>query len=300
MNLRAIDLNLLVALDALLDEVHVSRAAYRLNLSQPAASNALQRCRDLFGDQLLERGRGTMRRTPRAEALRGQLKSLLAEVHDLIDPPAVALSDLTQIVRITVADDPTAIFAPPLIAALRKIAPGISIIFQPWRGAESAALSLLNGEADIAISVFPRDIEGLQRIKLMEETYGVAMRRGHPAAEQFDLDAWLNWPHIVVSGQGEMQSPLDDQLSAIGQSRKVGVVLPSFQLVFPLLIESDHVAMVPRRSFMRYNHPGLVCFEPPTPVDGFPLHLAYHTRQSNDPGLQYVISEIRKIFVLLG
>ncbi|WP_201273047.1 helix-turn-helix domain-containing protein [Sinorhizobium meliloti] len=70
MNLRSLDLNLLVVLDALLDEAHVSRAADRLGLSQPAASAALQRCRHLFRDELLERGRGTMRLTSRAEALR--------------------------------------------------------------------------------------------------------------------------------------------------------------------------------------------------------------------------------------
>ncbi|WP_328700184.1 LysR family transcriptional regulator [Brucella tritici] len=91
MNLRSLDLNLLVILDALLDEAHVSRAADRLNLTQPAVSNALQRCRVLFNDQLLERGRGTMRRTPKAEALRAPLKTLLAGVLDLVDPPEVPL-----------------------------------------------------------------------------------------------------------------------------------------------------------------------------------------------------------------
>jgi DNA-binding transcriptional LysR family regulator len=70
MNFRGLDLSLLVILDALMDEAHVSRAADRLNLSQPAASSALQRCRHLFRDDLLGRGRGTMRLTPRAEALR--------------------------------------------------------------------------------------------------------------------------------------------------------------------------------------------------------------------------------------
>jgi len=83
MNLRSIDLNLLVVLDALLDEAHVGRAANRVGLSQPAASAALQRCRELFGDELLERGRGTMRRTVRAESLRGPLKSLERTPHGL-------------------------------------------------------------------------------------------------------------------------------------------------------------------------------------------------------------------------
>lgn len=296
MNLRSIDLNLLVILDALLDEAHVSRAALRLNLSQPAVSSALQRCRDLFGDQLLERGRGTMRRTPRAEALRGPLKCLLAEVHDLLDPPEIALSDLQQIIRITTADDPTFLIAAPLLAALQETAPGITVIFQPWNGGEAAGRDLLNGDADIAISVFPSQIEGLEQITLLHETYVVVMRRGHPAADNFDLGAWLNWPHIVMSGRGDMRSPLDAQLTAMGRSRRVGVVVPSFEIVPSLLVGTDHIAMVPRHGFERRKHPELVNFAPPIDVDGFPLHMAWHTRQANDRGVQHVISVIRAVF----
>src|ERR1700756_5383646 len=102
MNLRSFDLNLLVVLDALLDEAHVSRAADRLSLSQPATSAALQRCRHLFGDELLQRGRGTMTRTPKAEALRAPLKSLLTGVVELIDPTDVPLAEIRQTLRITI------------------------------------------------------------------------------------------------------------------------------------------------------------------------------------------------------
>ena len=296
MNLRSIDLNLLVVLDALLDEAHVSRAAHRLNLSQPAMSSALQRCRDLFGDMLLLRGRGIMYRTPRAEALRGPIKDLLAEVQDLVDPPEIPLRDLSQTIRITTADDPTFIIAGPLLAALQNTAPGMSVIFQPWNGTDAATRDLLNGDTDIAVSDFPTDVEGLEQVMLLDVTYVVAMRCDHPAAKRFDLTAWLDWPHIVMSGRGEMQSPLDAQLNAMGRTRHVGAVVPSFQLIPSLLITTNLIAMVPKRSFELHGHPDLVSFEPPIAIDGFPLHLAWHARRSNDRGVRHVIAEISAIF----
>lgn len=296
MNLRSIDLNLLVVLDALLDEAHVSRAAYRLNLSQPAVSNALQRCRDLFDDSLLERGRGVMRRTARAEALRGPLKSILSELNDLIDPPEIPLQALRQTVRLTMADDPTFLIAGPLLTALQFTAPGVTLIFQPWNGSSAAARDLLSGETDIAVSVFANQIEGIEQLTLFDETYVVAMRRDHPAAQKFDLDAWLHFPHVLMSGTGGAQSPLDAQLNALGRSRRVGAVVPSFQLVPSLLTHTDHIAMLPKHGLDLNAHPLLTSFDPPIEVSGFPLHLANHTRQSNNRGVQHVIAAIRKIF----
>lgn len=296
MNLRSIDLNLLVVLDALLDEAHVSRAAHRLNLSQPAVSNALQRCRDLFDDPLLERGRGIMYRTARAEALRGPLKSSLADLHRLVDPPEIPLIALRQTVCLTMADDPTFLIAGPLLAALQDTAPGITLIFQPWNGSDTAGQDLLSGETDIAVSVFANQIDGIEQITLLQETYVVAMRRDHPAAKQFNLDAWLDFPHVVMSGRDDIQSPLDAQLAALGRKRHVGAVVPSFQLVPSLLASTNHIAMVPKHGFDLHAHPLLVCFEPPLDVSGFDLHLASHRRQSNDHGVQHVIAEIRKVF----
>jgi DNA-binding transcriptional LysR family regulator len=296
MNLRAIDLNLLVVLDALLDEAHVSRAATRLNLSQPAVSNALQRCRDLFDDPLLERGRGVMRRTARAEALRGPLKSILADVTDLLDPPEIPLQALRQTVRLTMADDPASLIAGPLLTALQQTAPGLTLVFQPWTGSPAAAQDVLSGAADIAVSVFAQQIEGLAQITLLQETYVVAMRRDHPAAQAFDLEAWLAFPHVLVSGTGRMQSPLDAQLAALGQVRRVGAVVPSFQLVPALLAQTDHIAMLPKHGFDQNAHPQLIRFAPPIEVAGFALHLASHSRQAHNRGVQHVIAAIRRMF----
>ena len=92
MNLRSVDLNLLVLLQALLEERHVSRAARRAGLSQPAMSNALERCRRLFGDPLLERQGRDMRLTAVAEALREPLAAVLGEVGRLVEAAPTPLA----------------------------------------------------------------------------------------------------------------------------------------------------------------------------------------------------------------
>lgn len=296
MNLRSIDLNLLVILDALLDEAHVSRAAQRLNLSQPAVSSALQRCRHLFGDDLLERGRGGMLRTARGEALRAPLKSVLAGIQGLTGPKNVPLQDIERTVRIVTADLPAGIMTGPLLETLRQSAPGITVIIQPWHGSGAAVSALINGDTDLAISVFVSEPDDIMRVTLLQETYVVAMRKGHPAQGHLDLETWLAWPHVIVSGRGDQRTPVDVQLATMGLSRRVGLVVPTFQLVPDLLMRTDFLALLPSHSFAWQKDGSLVSATPPIAVDGFPLHLAWHKRQNGDQVLSHVTSTIRQIF----
>lgn len=293
MNLRSLDLNLLVVLDALLDEAHVSRAADRLAMSQPAASAALQRCRYLFRDELLERGRGTMRLTPKAEALRAPLKSLLADVIGLVDPPRPPLSDIRQTLRITMADYPAIFMIGSLLSSLQATAPGIDVTVQPWHGAEAAKEALVSGASDLALSVFPPAEDDLYRQHLLDEHYIVAMRAEHPAATKFTLEEWLAWPHIFVSGRGENRGALDAVLAERGLSRRVGVVVPAFGLVPELLRGTNMVAMLP--SHCVPSEAGLITFSPPISVPGFSLHLAWHKRRTGDVGLQHVVELLCKM-----
>ncbi len=287
MNLRSFDLNLLVVLDALLDEAHVSRAADRLGLSQPATSAALQRCRHLFGDELLQRGRGTMSRTPKAEALRAPLTSLLAGVVDLIHPSELPLAEIRQTLRLAImADYPALFIVAPLQQALQRTAPGIDLVIQPWHGTNVARAALLDGTCDLAFSVFPPSEDDLHRQEVLVEHYLIAMRAGHPAAQAFSLEAWLAYPHIIVSGRRDTRTPLDSELVARGLSRRVGLVVPTLQMVPTLLEGSDMIAMVPSRVLRNFG--GLVSFPPPIPVSGFPMHLAWHRRRAKDVALQHV------------
>ena len=295
MNLRSVDLNLLVILDALLDEAHVSRAARRLNLSQPAASAALQRCRALFGDDLLERGRGTMRRTPKADAMRAPLKSLLADMAELIDPSVVPLAEISRVVHLSMADHPAVAIVAPLQRRLAGAAPGIDVVIQPWHGSEASVRALRTGETDIAVSVFGQEAEDIVRRKLSDETYVVALRAGHPAAAGFDLESWLAWPHVVVSGHGARHGNLDEILAERGLCRRIGLVVPSFQMVPAILAQSDAIALMPSRTLSRGTLQNLLILDPPLPVPGFPLHMAWHRRQDGDPVIDLIAGLLSEV-----
>lgn len=295
MNLRSVDLNLLTVLDALLDEAHVSRAAERVGLSQPAASNALERCRHLFQDRLLERAPGGMLLTPKAQALRGPLKEILGSVSALVGTASVDLSTLRQTVRVVMADFPAIIVAQPLHQRLAQLAPSIDLVIQPWQGGEAAQESLSRGQSDLAMSVFPNLGPDFTRRLLLHEHFVVAMRPGHPAIPDFDLQRWLSYPHVLVSGQGATWGPLDEMLKGQGLSRRIGIVVPSFVMVPDLLAGSDLISLMPSRCLSMSMARTLYTVEPPIDVQGFPLHLAWHKRRDEDVAVQCVARALEEV-----
>ena len=201
MNLRGVDLNLLTVLDAVIAERHVSRAAARLGMSQPAVSNALDRCRALFGDPLIERhGRG-MRLTPRGEELQAPLAELVADIGRLVRPQEeVPLARLRRTVRLMASDALVGIVAPALGAALAREAPGIVAVFRPWRSGADAVEALRDGDAELVLGIAdPPPLRNVVATELGEQPMAVLMRQGHPAAEDLTLESWLAWPHLVVS-----------------------------------------------------------------------------------------------------
>lgn len=293
MNLRGVDLNLLVVLEALLEEAHVSRAAVRLGLSQPAASSALERCRQLFDDRLLERAAGGMRLTAKGEALREPIRLALASVADALGARPTPLAELRQPVRIATADMPGAILAPRLFAEIARTAPGLDLIIHPWRGAGAALDAMARGEIDLALSMLPPPGSSFRRRELLRETYVVAMRRDHPAGEAFDLDRWLAFPHVLVSSSGETHGDLDEALARLDLRRRVGMVVPSFLMVPPLLAASDLIAMLPSRCVAPGDE--LLALPPPIPVQGFPLHIGWHVRHDDDPAVRHVADVIARL-----
>jgi DNA-binding transcriptional LysR family regulator len=163
----------------------------------------------------------------------------------------------------------------------------------PWHGAADVTERLARGDVDLAVSVLPPLGSQFHRIELLHETYVVAMRKGHPAADAFSLDAWLSYPHILVSGRGDTHGALDEALAAFGRSRRVGLVMPSFLMVPPTLESSDMIALLPRHC-LPVDHEGrLAVFEPPIRVEGFPLHIAWHKRRDGDVAVQHVAELVR-------
>ncbi len=301
MNLRGVDLNLLVVLDVLLAEQHVTRAGKRLGLSQPATSNALERLRGLFDDPLLERVPRGLRPTPRAEALRGPLAALLGGVSALVSSASADLRTLKQTVRLSVVDYGVALFVAPLIASLAEHAPGIDLVCVPWSGAEEAHGALEAGALDLAISV-PAP-SSLRFRPILTEAYVVAMRAQHPASlglgrtkpkkERLTVARWLEHPHVVVSGRGSATGALDAVLAERGLQRRVGLVVPSFLAIPELLAQSNLLALVPE-TLLRLTS-DLVHAAPPLPVPGFEVALVWHPRRDADPAVGFVRDELARI-----
>jgi len=295
MNLRSIDLNLLVVLDALLDERHVSRAALRLGMSQPAASNALARLRHLFGDPLLERTAAGMVLTPRAEAARGPLKTLLAGVTGVLDPPPPDPRSLRQVVRMVMADMPAREAIVPLLERLAETAPGIDLVIQPWRGPARTVEALRQGDADLALAVVDDPDPDIVRMELFREHYRAILRRDHPAAGRLTLENWLEWPHVMVSGRSERRSHLDDRLAERGLKRRVGIVVPSFLAVPEIVARSDMIALLPSTCLPENAGSGFCVCDPPLEMDGFMVDLTWHRRNDADPAIRHVAGLIRGI-----
>ena len=285
MKLRGIDLNLLVIVDALLDEAHVGRAAERLALSQPAASNALARARALFGDPLLVRAPPAgLRRTQRADMIREPLRAALAELVGIVGAAAPALADLRGAVRLVASDVPAAALGAALTAELAKRAPGVDLIFHPWHAGDEIA-RLERGEVDLAVTVtLPRGAS-LRTEPLGTYPYVVVMRHDHPAtaAGTFDLDCWLAYPHVVVSGRGDQQGSADAALARIGRHRRVATVAPTFLHSLELLCSTDLLAAFPTGVMGCAAAARLTTRPVPISLEPVSLYLVRHRRTDIDP-----------------
>ena len=297
MKLRSIDLNLLVTVDALLDEAHVGRAAERLGLSQPAASNALARARALFGDPLLVRAPPNgLRRTSRAEAMREPLRAALGDLARIVttDPPDLA--NLSGAVRLVASDVPGAALAAALTAQLAKRAPRIDLIFHPWHVGDEVR-RLERGEVDLAITVASISHASLQTELLGTYPYAIVMRRDHPAAtvETFDLDCWLAYPHLVVSGRGDQRGSVDEALARISRHRRVAAVAPTFLHALELLCDTDLLAAFPVGVMESSAAARLTSRPVPITVAPVSLHLASHRRTYMDSAVTLVAELVRAV-----
>lgn len=295
MNLRGIDINLLVIVSTLLEECHVSRAAKRLHLSQPATSAALERARQLFGDPLLERRAGKMMLTPRAKALKEPLRAALDNLAAVLGPER-PLPQLTRTINLFMADALCAVIGGRLFNELQQTAPGLALVFHPWTGSGSAVSDIEQGTLDIAVSVVPgKDRPGIRCRHLTRESYRVVMRRSHPAAHAFDLSRWLAYPHVIVSARGQRYTSVDRILEAASLKREIGVVVPNFLLVPHILYQSDHIALMPSLVMNTLERDRVADFDPPLEIEGFDLYLIWSSRLQDDAATKHVVETITRL-----
>ena len=284
MNLAALDLNLLVALDALLLEGSVSRAAMRIGLSQPATSHALQRLRDLLGDPLLVRVGARMELTPRAQGLRGPLAQALDQVRGLFIPGEFDAASSERHFRLMMPDLAVELLMPALMQKIARIAPNVRIDVVPWRGP-----AIFNAEfartIDLVISIGDA-FKGFHRQLLYTDRDALAVRRRHPErAKLRRRDVFLKARHVAVIIRGQNADLIDSWLRTKGIERRIALVVPGYIEALHVAARTDLVAFVPTRLISALAKPlSLSKVTPPLDPGIDEQFMFYPTRAQFDPG----------------
>ncbi|KYF91417.1 hypothetical protein BE20_14740 [Sorangium cellulosum] len=299
-DLSAVDLNLLVVLDALLDERHVTRAAARLGMTQPACSHALGRLRRALGDPLLVRGTGgAMVPTPRAEALAPGLRAALRGLASAIrgearfDPGAAR-----RTFRIATGDYAELVLLPPLLSLLAREAPGIDVWMLPLSlTQEGVVAQLSSGAVDVVIGPPRRGWpEGLYLRPLFDERFRCVVRRGHPAERSaLTLDRYCALSHLLVAPRGTPGSLVDDALAALGRSRRVAATVSHFLVAPHVVAATDLMATLGARIVDAAAAPlGLAVLPPPLELAGFSFAMIWHERTHHDPAQRWLRDQLAR------
>jgi DNA-binding transcriptional LysR family regulator len=284
-NLSAIDLNVLVALNALLAERNVTRAAARVGRSQPAMSHALNRARDLFQDPLLVRVRGGLELSARARIIAPKLHRLLRELgavldtHQSFDPASI------ECITIGATDYVGFVLLPHLFRLLRAEAPRTSVRIHAIEGPEALA-PLDSGVLDVAVGAFPQVPAGLRTEELFQDDF-VCLRRRRRArggsGAVMSLDEFANAGHVLVASPGSGMGPVDYALAKRGRSRHIAALVPHF-LVAPSIVARTDLLVTTGRRIARQLAPllELEAFAAPVALEPFVVRTVWHPRTDDD------------------
>ena len=302
-NIHTMDLNLLSALDALIQERSVSRAAERLDLSQPAMSNALRRLRTLLDDPLLVRSGNAMVPTPRALEIQPVVRRTLEDLNNTLFG-ATTFDPSTHFEALTIAttDSDIAVFAAALHA--RLVAAGVPAPLRFLNLDPSYAQTLLeSGAVALAVGALELAPETLRQMRLGEDSFTCVMRRGHAlAGGPLTLDAYLAAEHILVAPlSGAPRGMIDSALAQDGRKRRIAVVVPSFFAALDLAGKTDLLATLPRRmagaALDRSGHVSAhVMHEPAFLRHKIHIRAFWHPRFDKSPVNVWLRGEVRRAF----
>ncbi|WP_340613521.1 LysR family transcriptional regulator [Xenorhabdus thailandensis] len=283
-NLRKIDLNLLVTLQVLLLEKHITRTANRLHKSQPAISHALANLRNMFDDPLLVRRFGRLELTARAQELLIPLREVLGQINTLIEPQVFDPTQTKRTFRLSMSDYGARVLLPTLVRTFRTIAPNAKLsISQASR--ESMLIDVIDNEIDLALGVFPQKIpEDLRAHALFVENFScLADSSTIPENGYLDQNSWLTRPHVSVAMRAGAEDDIDRILLKEGLHRKITVQLPHWGIANDIISGTDLILTVARRSLlsMENNH-NLQIFSPPFDIPPFDFKMVWHKRQETD------------------
>ncbi|OBA61167.1 LysR family transcriptional regulator [Mycobacterium sp. 1100029.7] len=287
-----VDLNLLPPLMALLEERHVSRAADRLALSQPAMSRALQRLRRHFGDELLVRGPQGYSLTPRAERIRIQLATAITELDQLFATETFDPASTPQSFRLAVSDYTVAAFGPALVRRILMQSPQSTIICEALDARVFDKLDA--GTLDLAI--YGRAAPERYRSQLLfSDRFVCVVAAGHPLAQRtsVSLSQYLRWPHLSI----DVGQPwVDLALEARGATRRVAVVLPYHVVGSSILPGTELVLTVPARLVSQFADSRRVrILDAPRELGDVRFAAVWHPRLDSDPAQNWLRGIVREV-----
>jgi DNA-binding transcriptional LysR family regulator len=296
-NLSALDLNLLPALDALLKRRNVSHAAHDVGLSQPAMSRALARLREVLGDTLLVRvPGGGYALTPRAEALSARLGLTLDHVKSVFREPVFDPAKVERTIRIAGADTHTILMAPALMARLAKEAPGISIRIEAYT--PDLVTRMETGTLDLAFAVSTTPLPpGAKSETYASDRLVLVLRKGHKLANRkWTMQDYGKVSHVGISIMGDNQSDLDAQLAQVGVHRRIALTTPHFIAALAAVAATDMATTISRVFAQRFAKDfNLVLKDPPLPNLDLDLTVVWSHVRAADPVLAWLRTIIRDV-----
>lgn len=291
-----LDLNLLVALDVLLDEESVGGAAHRLHLSGPAMSRTLARIRRALGDPVLVRSGRAMTPTPYALAIRPEVREIVERAGALFRTrPDFDPGRLERSFSLLTDDTLVAVLGPLLLDRVRQAAPGVSLRFLP-EGRESHR-ALRDGLADVVIEVVGERTSDTRVEPLLTDGNVGVVRRGHPLLDgEITPERYAAADHVSASRRGLPHGPIDEALASLGLARRVVASVPTFSAALLMAARTDLVARCGRSLHTPLaQRLGLAVFDIPLDLPPLPVAQAWHTRHDADPAHRWLRRQIRRI-----
>ncbi|WP_067450847.1 LysR family transcriptional regulator [Actinomadura macra] len=292
-----LDLNLLTALDALLEENSVAGAAERLNLSAPAMSRTLGRIRRITGDQILVRTGRTMVPTPHALAIRGEVHDLVQRARGVLEPEReLDLGTLNRVFSIRGHDAVSTAIGPSVLAVVREQAPGVAI--RLLAEASGDTNDLRHGRVDLEIGSTEPDLPEISHVPIGRDRLVAACRPDHPCAGgDMTAERFAQADHIIVSRRGRLRDPVDEALRGLGLRRRVIASAPTSTGALYLVARSELLVAVPEHVCgPTLQVLGLRTLPLPFDLPPVPLFLAWHQRYDNDRAHAWLRDRIRDAF----
>lgn len=291
--LTGFNLNLLLALDALLQEESVTRAARRLHVTQSAMSHSLAQLRELLADPLLIRGKSGMALTPRAQVLAAALHRGLEQLQRALgEGPAFDPATATRGFTLTMGDFISVWLMPRLLGPLRDLAPGLEFAVVPV-DRRRAADQLESGEVDLAVGVNLERLPGLRSEPLVGQRFVCLARADHPDIRgSLSLEQYERWPHILVGSVGD-GAIVDAALARLGRTRRVALRVPYF-LAAPVMVAASDMLLTTAElvadHFIKL-YP-LQRLAPPVELAPFGIRMVWHERFDADPAHTWLRGQV--------